>query len=1213
MGKINNAAAKLAQRGGFQARKLAEQQAGRDLAADAAKAQTIEYADALAEIGAGGVGINGLSTPVQDLNIATRDVLPTQEVIGDQGSTVQGNEDYLIPQNVERANLSGVTVPEVSSETVNQIQGMGSVPTLDPTTGARTGSLYGEGVKEAAEDTMIETVSQRGVLESEEETIAFGEDVNRILVEDYYKEIINNDGDPQLDIGALLNNAGKSFQGTGDKLEIFGTKIDMNLVPDEAQSEPISDPHGFIKRYAGNFLGSIMANDKLNMLEDPNLPATDPNNKIRAEFGRVAMIATIMELGNRIELMQGETDKEDDRRRYDNLMDRSDIGKGVARRIERLLYPTGGDVATDLFKGETSDFGYEYRLDDNEQSILGQVIVQGFADSPFVDFYQSRLVLADGKPQKMTFVSTRQGDIQLPIIRKAINRALGKEGHDRPVSGVPLKQGKLLGEGTYTQNQMTTQVKKNSLDVKNRKGQSVIKEAIDSLSSVAHTTSDYKNNLMKGMLKNAQVNMGGWFAKVAKQDSDYLKRKEAELLAGFLTKEKTEGLKPQDLNPEYSPGLKGFKEAAAVEASQIRSNHLRMRQDQLADAQNRVFQPFYYGYTVINNSSRLMISQTELNYQADKVARFLVDGATPVVWNKGNKKKERAFNLVLARSLVPYADKMPKEQQLAKLEELRPSFIKFGNSLVKYTNDQKAMANLDPRRLAEAEANDQGLVISENMESYFKNIGKDGFYFAMDALHELARYEATPNGQSFATRLKAEMDGNANGAVIQGMQMGISRILKKGGVIFTDIDNITKSRAELLEEDIRYDVFKEMQVFDETSKDMRFKDILESIKSQNKVKDLMKNPIMTTIYGKESRFHSQHAKKFMMDNKEIFKNILNDFDGDAEAVSKLFGEYLHHALNKGLGGAIEHGRLMKTMGRAFNFTNRIVEVEGANGFMVQAGGFEYYVDQTLKIPMGQGLSPDVLSPNEQFGTARQSMDVTTYRRKASAQSKADAKVISEGTKNNPKIGSKLRNQLAVNGTQNIDATVAQKTVTRVQKQSPDGLVMQVYDAFMGDVNTYEQLLDASNDEFKIVNRDYNMIIAEKKALIKMLDSVKKEVAQKKAANETYDIGLSGDHSSLASFLMTYQTVINQEVPTAFKKRSSIAMRVLATKLTKADYDPRNPAAHIFVDPDLFLEIVETAMESLQIVQQLDKKIAESQKDKRAIQKQIRDITIRQYS
>lgn len=235
---------------------------------------------------------------------------------------------------------------------------------------------------------------------------------------------------------------------------------------------------------------------------------------------------------------------------------------------------------------------------------------------------------------------------------------------------------------------------------------------------------------------------------------------------------------------------------------------------------------FYYGYTVINNSSRLMITNTELNYQSDKVARFLVDGANPVIFRK-KSAKEKQFYLVVARSLVKNADKMKTDGELlAAFNKDKDKFVKFGKELTEYTKLKRNMRNATAETRANYEKRDQGLAVSPELEAYLDSMGKDEFYFSMDALHELSRYEALPAGQQFATRLKAEMDGNANGAVIQGMQMGIRKILERGGILYSKPGTMTKEDGEQLVEDIRYQVFEVMETLDKTSKDMQLTQVL---------------------------------------------------------------------------------------------------------------------------------------------------------------------------------------------------------------------------------------------------------------------------------------------------------------------------------------------------------------------------------------------------
>lgn len=515
--------AKLNRQGGAQARAFRDTQAAVDAARTPESNQAIAIGDSI------------LDTPVTTLNdsmVGTPEsTIDEVTTVRDQGTPVATREGAVVTEGP--AQLQEGIRATATPEAISEIQNLNRIASDEQVAGEIRdgqpveGQLTDLGVATQLEQTLAEGAVDRAVLSSDQNAIDFGQNVNRILADNYRRQMIDADGNAKLDLGALLNVGAEGFKAKGDELDIFGATINVNPenTPEETQEDVIADAQGFIKKNAGKFLGSIMAKDKLDMLNNPN----DSNSGIRSEFGRAAMLATILELGNRIQLQDKESDKIENDRRFDDALDRINIGKAVARRIERLLYPTVSEDPQELFDGTTKDFGYKSRLTDEEQSILGQTIIQGFADSPFVDFFQSRLIKSNDGKEKMTFVSTREGDIQLPLIRRAIMQELSMQGHERPVSLVPLLEGRLKGEAVYSQKEITTQLKKN-------KKTKQIKDAIQELSKVAHTTSEHKNDLMEGMLKNAEMNMEGWFAKVAKQDNKYLRDKTQELYDGYMAK-----------------------------------------------------------------------------------------------------------------------------------------------------------------------------------------------------------------------------------------------------------------------------------------------------------------------------------------------------------------------------------------------------------------------------------------------------------------------------------------------------------------------------------------------------------------------------------------------------------------------------------------------------------------------------------------------------
>lgn len=1095
-----------------------------------------------------------------------------------QGELDTRFEDFQGPnfENLQRAELTASTPAQLSAETIQEV-GAANIPQLGAPTVApqmQGMSTPERNVELAQEQAADEAVVRPAAMDSEM-VGALGNYVDTDLGREQAETHNEADGDGRLLLVNLLDAGAKSFDVKAGEANIFGDTIELNSKPKKADA--ISDPHGFLRRYAGTFGYSIKGSDKLNMLEEP----ADPNSSIRPEMGRAAMLAVILELGNRINAQHAETDKEDNQRRFDNALDRSDIGKAIGQRVERLLYPTQGVDPQQEFTGETEQFGYNYRLTPEEQSVLGQGIIQGFADSPLFDFLQAReIVNANGDTVKVTYVTNRQGEMDLQRIRRSARIALGFKDHDRPVSLVPTKEGRLRFEGSYTQRQITTQVAPNQLS------ESAV-EAINALGSVAHTTSPHKVLLAQAMLKRAaQGGDNNVFAKLFKQNSDYANKKYKEIL---------QKLQAQGVDPR-AEGFDSLEQMARVQAEQIVSNHAVMRSDTIQDAIARMGNAFFYGYTAINNSERLMITQTELNYQADKLSRFLVDGATPARFEKGsNNKTEKGFFRVLARSLVEGADKKTVTRQLEEFNTEKTKFVKYGKELLEFTMaNESRLANAQ-----ETELNDMPpLTLSADLEAFLAKQDKDELYFVMDALHEIARYDAAPEGQTFRSRVKAEADGNSNGATIQAMQMGVRELLRPGGVLH---DQHTDGVNQLTS-DIRQEVFSYLVTEEEFVKEPQLVDVFKSMmNTPNKVKEFLKVPIMTSIYGKDAQFHQDTAKKFYFDNELLFKDV----DMPTEVIIEKLAERIRFGLENGLGGALRHAAMAKRIGRIFNLANQIAIVEGANGFGVQAGGFMYNLESEIDLPFLQ--SGDVIK---------------TMRRTADPLATASRRQVEPGVYNTPDQGSKLRNQFAVNATQNIDATIAQRTVSNVVPRQPGALVMQVYDAFMGDANSFGDLVDESNKQFYDVNTNYNMLEQEQAALLKLKAKVKAEIAKRKASGESFDIGTDGEFRGLGNFILKARgkgAIPFRDLPNSNdrEKKHRDEMKRMAPALQadamNAGWNPRNMKGEVLISAADFEKLFMKSLEILNVEADLSRMIAETNAIRQQLLNEIKRSDIRQYS
>jgi len=1177
------------------------------------------------------------------------------------------------PENIMPRELSPTveidptrTMEDIANVPMRQYQQSGIFP--DPSQDVEGLATLEEKERLAIDTLSSEASSVRPILADQPTTDLFTQ-----AVDDYVNSEVGND-DGFVSFKSLVDLGSKALRTDSGGFNILGSDIDVSGISD---SELSTDPQGVIYRNSDTIMNALKGNRKLDLLEN-NL---DPTSQIKPEAGRAAMMAVLIELSNKMELINSEADKADDERQNTNGLDRIMLGSSVGRTFERLLYPTEMENPQDLFKGEAERYGYQYRLEPAEASLLGQALLQGFVDMRDNNLVQSFSSTGpDGKP-KVSFRTTREGDARLSAMRRGIRQQLGMSAtKSKPVSTVQTKNGMLRGEGASTQNEITRGPLKN-------KKTKIIEDGVAALASVAHTVAPHAATLFAGVLKAGEKYSEGVFADVTKQGSTYFENKRDELLRDYLAKAKSMGLKPGDLGSYRKPNgelvpygqglvgmgglteeqrqLKGFEQAARIEAKRIQQSHLSERQDTLLDGFNRVNSSFYYGYTVINNSSRMMIANDELNYQSSKLARFLVSGTLPSLFTKNKdggaaalssaiRKLENNFNKspgdkgyqrltteegffrVIARSVVVGADKLSPADQVKALQldlvtgKDGPNggpamrYINFGRQLIEYTQ-----ANADYHNQVQAAINARQpvpeateLLLTQDLNDFLALHNKnDTFYFALDALHELARYHVTPKGEKFGTRVKAEIDGNSNGAVIQAYQMGVENILKRGGVLYAKIGgtlkklnpdqslaDLTREEAEEYELDIREDVFNVMASQASLDKDLNWGVAFDAIgRDSTLVKKLMKIPIMTSIYGKDPKFHSDTAKKFIADNPKIFSAMLATGNLTNAQIEEQLTKHLEVGLTLGLGGALDHQRIAKRNGRAHVFGNEIFVMKGENGWDIQAGGIEYIPKDTLPRMASRKDKTNLVTFGP--GARRNVADITITEPRASAAVMNTPKYVGEGSYSKAEIGGKLMNQAAVNATQNIDATVAQLTVASVVSRRPNGLVMQVYDAFMGDSTTFSDLENTANTVFDKVNQSYNMLEEELKAFDQMVARVKQKIADKRKTGDTFDIGTEGEYKGMGDFVNTtpdgrrrWAAIIGKDMIDDSEKKRAIAA---ASELINQIVDLLPPDTmlgdrSVKISADAYEALFEGAIEVLKIRRDLVNLIAKTNKQRKEL-------------
>ena len=832
--------------------------------------------------------------------------------------------------------------------------------------------------------------------------------------------------------------------------------------------------------------------------------------------------------------------KESETGGYDaeQLINEGSLVRMIGKELEQLTQPIEGTT------GETNRFGFQYKLDDRQHAAIGNAALASFGqvgisqDETSPEFEDSnpliiRRSMGDGTKRQYGYELTQAG---YDFIQNASN-ILEDLAPDlkRPVSYTPLPAGKYVGEAAIGQKSVTrtpqagvsrvTPVMKEAADVVGNMGNVVVPENFKMLSLLF---SEVEAKQKEGGESSAAdlFSQGAAYANKLLQKS-----KDQSVVKKYATYDKPSGkwvktdmegntyelhqsyqdqFNAKHKNPEH--GEEYVTQVTTLRRTQDQESHARYVRkvqtagwekakrvlEQAAAAQDKVF---YYGSTFIGNSSRMMVTQTELNWQANKMARLLVGNPRPTQVIKGGKA-DKAFKYVAARAVLDGADKFTPQALIKEFDRVYDRILPAAQAVYNATQagDGAALA-------AAIELAKQIPELAHEWEP------KGEWGFVLEGLHEIGKYDAAPKGGTIATRLKAEADGINNGSSIQGMQFGSKLILERAGVLF-DPEGDT-----VIEENMRGYVFNRLgdalddNVFSDPEKNDAARKLYNKI-TGGMVKSFIKKPLMTTIYGMPANAHGDSAAEFI---SEYADQILDDLspEGKADAV-KLATDMIEKALLYSLQEPLLHQDVVKhTAGWLYNIANVIPRIEGPNGYVFQAGDIEFFEDGELTT----STSYRKLTPTGEVTKTAKERELTTKKAVGTATA---PKVDKHGTH----IGKVTRNQLAVSGTHNIDATVAQKTLIRANKEIPNFWGQQVFDAFIGDVSSMEKLLDIANEEFISVNMTYNMYKAEKDSMQQVAQVLNKRAADA-GPDAEWSVGPTGDYKGVYAFAKSMTTNRNK--------------------------------------------------------------------------------------
>jgi len=1074
-----------------------------------------------------------------------------------------------------RDATTGRAIAEASQETVDALYKLGQT-TQEPENGVLNPegprALTKEEVKLETNDLIAEGMLSRNVT-IPGELKGIGDNF-----ELFARKSQNSQDDPK----EFAQNFVKALEGSNRGVDNLFGQLSNKVVPDETNLKSMG-VESFLQKKANTVDYALRSVNKLNVSANPD----QPNAPIRGVFPAVFALATFQEVLASYDDQTSEQENPSDRR-FSNAMDRAQLGHKVSRAAEMMMYPTLNSSGEPFF-GEVQDIGYKSRLTDDEHDAVGQYFLQAFADSDAFPWFESNVIKnEDTGRTKIVFNTTRLGDLNLTKVRLGLKEALNLDKKTRPVRTMltPFRGGSSsITESNYFLRRMT----------KGLSGVSPVKAmdyVVNLLNNVKHTV-DPKSLLIGMSIVNSTSPI---LTKYMKQNPEYLEKKRSEFLEDFEGRAVEEGLTVEQLSifdksiggivTSKEAGGGGFERAAEIKAEAVLLNHRTIKEELTKDGLNRLGKTIFLDNMPMSGSGRIMVQNDELNPTLHKFARALLKASKPTLIKKSHNKwsldalkkaaaneedytsltpiavidsairkantgfktaeriakgmeytSEEKFMVLLARTLVPHGDKFAKNGYGPLLTEFKSRYVelsKLGQPLLEAMKQVGSIMNDPANLMNNMEANKgqtgvPGLPVSPELEKYIEDQGKDEFYFALNNLVELAKYNDAIEGQTISTRTTAEADGVSNGATIQGFQMGVKDILVRGGVLFQGDGEISG--------DLRDFVFDHIellpQIHTENSEWAVWQDVFRQLRIAGKGKDLLKVPIMTSIFGLEPRFQTGSARKFISENRRFFDGFE---DSTNEDIVKSLTIFLKEGLENTLGGALEHAKTMKRVGRLFNFAHQIGEIRGpelipgddSSRFIGKMGGrkSEVVSQEVYNIP-----DRNYINPATGFPEGFRPVVISTNKTVNDPLGKADSKKIEPGIYTDPKDGSKVMNSMAVNTTHMIDSAILTRAAIRFLSKSPDNFMMQMYDGIISDVEGFIELSEIINEEFSAVNRSYNLLKEEKKAIDDLIASI--EVRMNKNPEEIIDLSIVGEFPMLGKFLGEKNirtAIINVDVP-----------------------------------------------------------------------------------
>ena len=414
----------------------------------------------------------------------------------------------------------------------------------------------------------------------------------------------------------------------------------------------------------------------------------------------------------------------------------------------------------------------------------------------------------------------------------------------------------------------------------------------------------------------------------------------------------------------------------------------------------------------------------------------------------------------------------------------------------------------------------------------------DEWGFKLQSYIDMANYhDAKQNKGTFKALAQASADGIQSGLTIQSLQNGDLDVLKLVGLIYNDDNNILPLG------DIREKFWSQMDGTAEVAfahdedKISFWNDFINAVNdSENResiIKELAKQPLMETSYGRSIKFNHQAINKFLLANGEVMQKALEKnktFYYNEEIGQIAMVRDFNHLMGLGLLRTLDYGH-QKTLSN----TGLVWSWLDMNGFYEGPLGTYMFFGSREVVPTGNEIEMN------DDGTT---FTIKEMKSQATGSAPSSPKVTydpdtGQMVKSEPsRYGQEVANQIVVLPTQAVDGAVMGNTIDKVNTpvvMEYNGgyplFVFPVHDSITCDCNSMRQYYETINSELVSLNKEWKQPRAIVNGLLEGLQmqesKIKNDERYTLTSNQT---GIEGTntHRALHNFFLQIDNALKEE-------------------------------------------------------------------------------------